>query len=114
MVEAAPGLHQLVQLALTRMAEGRVAEIVRQRQSLRQVLVQPQRTGDGARHLRDLDRMGEPGPVMVPLVIDENLRLVLQPTECLGVDDAVAVAGKGRAEVGAALRVHPSAGLLWQ
>ena len=35
---------------------------------------------------------------MVALVVDEDLRLVLQPAEGVGMDDAVAVALEGRAE----------------
>ena len=37
-------------------------------------------------------RMGQPGAEMVALVIDEDLRLVLEPAEGGGMDDAVAVA----------------------
>jgi hypothetical protein len=36
--------------------------------------------------------MGEARPVVVALVVDENLGLVLQPPEGGGMDDAVAVA----------------------
>ena len=50
-----------------------------------------------ARDLRHLQRMGEPGAVMIALVVDENLRLVLEAAEGGGMDDAVAVALEGRA-----------------
>ena len=45
-----------------------------------------------ARDLRHLERMGEPRAVVIALVIDEDLRLVLQPAERRRMDDAVAVA----------------------
>ena len=96
-IEAAIGLHQAVELALAGMAEGRVAEVMGKGQGLGQVLIQAQRPGDRARDLRHLDRMGQPRPVMVALVIDEDLRLVLQPAEGRGMDDPVAVAREGRA-----------------
>src|SRR5580765_4013196 len=44
------------------------------------------------RDLRHLERMGEARPVVVALVIDEDLRLVLEPPERGRMDDAVAVA----------------------
>ena len=74
------------------MAERRVAEIVGQRHRLAEILVEPQRAADGAGDLRHLERMGEPRAVVVALVIDEDLRLVLQPPERRRMDDAVAVA----------------------
>src|SRR5271166_4492177 len=54
-VEPAERLHRQAQRLLPRMAERRVAQIVRQRQRLGQVLVQPQRAGDRAGDLRHLD-----------------------------------------------------------
>ena len=45
-VEAAERLHRQPQRFFAGMAERRMAEVVRQRQRLRQVLIQPQRAGD--------------------------------------------------------------------
>ena len=104
MVEAAEGLHDLLQRILARMAEGRVAQIMRQRQSLRQILVEVQRAGDGAGDLADFDRVGEAGAVVVALMGHEDLRLVRQPAEGGGMDDAVAVALIFRARGGGRLR----------
>ena len=112
MVEAAEGPHQLVELALAGMAEGRVAEVMGQRQRLGQVLVEAQRPGDRAGDLRHLDRVGEPRAVVIALVIDEDLGLVLQPPEGLAMDDPVAVAGEGRAEVRFRSREHRAPALL--
>ena len=96
-VEAAPLRHLLVQRILAGMAEGRVAEIVDQRDRLGEVLVAAQRPRQRAGDLRDLDRVGEPGAVVVALMRDEDLRLVLQAAEGGGMDDAVAVALERRA-----------------
>ena len=106
-VEAAAPRHAGIERALARVAEGRMAEIVRERDGLRQILVQPQRAGDGARHLRDLERVREPGTEMVALMRDEDLRLVLEPAERGRVDDPVAVALVRRALV-APLRERPA------
>ena len=58
----------------------------------RQVLVQPQRPRDRARDADHLEGVGQPRAVVVALGRDEDLRLVLEPAERLGVHDAVAVA----------------------
>ena len=96
-VEAAPLLHLLVERVLAGVAERRVAEIVHQRHRLGEVLVAAQRSRQGSRDLRHLDRMGEPRPVVIALIGDEDLRLVLQPAKGSRVDDAVAVALERRA-----------------
>ena len=80
-VEAAEAAEACVERALAGMAERRMAEIVRQRQRLGEVLVEPERAGERAGDLRDFQRMGQPGAVVVALVIDEHLRLVRQPAE---------------------------------
>ena len=72
--------------------ERRVAEVVAEPDRLGQVLVEPQRARDGARDPRRLERVGEPRAVVIALGRDEDLRLVLEPPERLGVDDPVAVA----------------------
>src|SRR5690606_27712390 len=55
------------------------------------------RPGDGPRDLADLEGMGQPRAEMMPLVMQEDLRLVLKPAEGGGMDDAVAVALEFRA-----------------
>ena len=92
MVEAAEPRHALVERVLAGMAEGRVAEVVRQRQRLGQVLVEPEGAGQRPGDLAHLDGVGQPGAEMVALVIDEDLRLVLEPAEGGGMDDPVPVA----------------------
>jgi hypothetical protein len=60
-VEAAIGLHHLGERILPGVAERRVAEIVGERQRLCQILVETERATDGARDLRDLEAVGQPG-----------------------------------------------------
>ena len=111
MFEAAVFAHAGVQRVLAGMAEGGMAEIMRERHRLHQVFVQPQQAGGRAADLRHLDAVGEPGTEQVALVVDEHLGLVLQPPERGGMDDAVAVAlefGTRRRE---GLRMLPPAGL---
>src|SRR5262245_16709335 len=82
------------------MPERRMTEVVRQGQRLGQILVQSQEPRERACDLRDFERMREPRAVVIPFVLHEDLRLVLEPAERRGVDDAVAVAliaGPGRA-----------------
>jgi len=96
-VEPAMGLHEAIEFALAGMAEGRVAEIMGKRQGLGQILIEPERSCDRARHLGDLKRMAEPRPVVIAIVVNEYLGFVLQPAEGRGVNDAVAIASEGAA-----------------
>src|SRR6516165_716666 len=95
--ETAEPRHLGVERLLASVAERGMAEIVSQRQSLREVFVETERAADRARDLRHFEGVGQPCAVMVALVIDKDLRLVRQPTERRRMDDAVAVALKWRA-----------------
>ncbi len=88
-VEAAG--HVGVERVLAGMATRAVAAVVAERDRLGERDVQPQRPGDGACDLRHLERMGQPGALMV-LGEDEDLGLAGQAAEGGGVEDAVAVA----------------------
>src|SRR6266566_4182259 len=77
---------------LPEVPERRVAEIVPERDGFGQILVEPQRAGDGARDVTDVERVREPYAVVVPLGREEHLCLVLETAERFGVDDPVAVA----------------------
>ena len=101
---APPALsHARVEHRLARVAEGRVAEVVAEPDRLREVLVQPQRARHVARDPARLERVREPGAVVVALGRDEHLGLVLQAPERLRVHDPVAVALERRAMVGVRL-----------
>lgn len=64
-----------------------------------QILVEAQAARQRARHLGDLQRMGQAGAVMVAHGGEEHLRLVFQAAKALAVDDAVAVALVAGAQV---------------
>ena len=91
-VEAAIGRHAGVERVLADMAEGRVAEVVTERNGFGQIVVEAETARQRARDLRHLDRMGQAGAEMIVRVIDEHLRLVRQPPERGAMHDAVAVA----------------------
>ena len=59
---------QSFERVLARVAERRVAEVVREADGLDEVLVQAQRARDRARDLRDLERVREPRAIQVALV----------------------------------------------
>ena len=80
-----------VEHRLPRMTKRRMSQIVPQRDRLRQRLIQPQRFRDRARYLRYFQRVRQARPVMVALRRKEHLRLLLQPADCLAMDDAVPV-----------------------
>ena len=104
MVEAAEILQAGIQRPLAGVAERRMAEIMGQRQRFREVLVQPELPGQRASDLRHLQRMGQPGAVVVALVEHEDLGLVLQAAERGGVDHPVAIPPERAA--GPARRLH--------
>src|SRR5258708_533704 len=80
-------------------AEGRMSDVVGERDRLGEVLVQAQGAGGRARDLRDLDRVREARAVVVALVVDEHLRLVDEAPEGARVDDPLAVALVGGAQL---------------
>src|SRR5690242_7077488 len=87
-----------------------MAEIVGERQRLRQVLIQPQPSRERAGDLRDFERMGQPGAVVVALMEDKNLSFVLEAPESGGMDNAVAIAAKRAAGCARGLGMEPTAG----
>ncbi len=102
-----PLAQAAVERLLADVAERRVPEVVAKPDRLDQVLVEPQRAGNRARDLRDLERVGQPRAVVVAARRDEHLRLVLEASERLAVHDPVAIALKRRPQ--AAVRLRPGA-----
>src|SRR4029077_1079490 len=84
-----------VECFLARVPEGRMPEIVAESDRLSQILVQAQRPGDTARNAGGLERVREPGPVVIATRVDEDLRLVLETAERLRVHDPVAIPLEG-------------------
>ncbi len=92
-----PARHQAAQHPLAGVPERRVAQVVTERDRFGQLFVQPQHLRDRARDLRDFERVRQPRAIVIAGRREEHLRLVLEPTERLGVDDAIAIALEGRA-----------------
>src|SRR5262245_31822164 len=63
-------------------------EIVRERDRLSEIFVEPKPTGDRPADRRDLDGVCQPCAEMVAGSVEDNLRLVFEPAERLGMDDA--------------------------
>jgi hypothetical protein len=85
-----------------------VAHVVAEPDRLGEILVQAQRPRDDPRDRRRLERVGHPRAVVVPLRVDEDLRLPLEAAEGLGVDDAIAVALELGAHAAGLLRPLPA------
>ena len=105
------GAVNFVECPLPGVAERRVAEIVAESDSLAQILVEPQRPPDGARKARYLQRVREPGAVMVALRLEKDLCFVLETPERLRVRDAVGVALKACAHGVLFLRAAAAVGI---
>src|ERR1700746_151298 len=93
------------------MPERRMAEVVCERRPLGKTLVEPQPPGQRARNLRHLKRMGQPCPIVIALVKNEDLSLMLEAAKRGGMDDAVAIAPKDAAACARRLGVKPGAAL---
>ena len=85
-------LDDVIERVLARVPERRMPKVVPHGDGLGQVLVEPQRAGQRAGHLRDLQRVRQARAVVIALRGKEDLRLALEPPEGLAVQDAVAVA----------------------
>ena len=97
-LEAEALLQALGERLFTDVTEGRVAEVVAEPDGLGEVFVEREGAGDGACDPADLERVGHARAEVIAFGCDEDLRLVLEATEGLAVDDAVAVALERRAQ----------------
>src|SRR3546814_3495351 len=73
--------HRRLQRILAGVAEGWMADIVREAQRLGQILVEPERSRDRPPDLRDFEAVRQPDAKMVAVGRQENLRLVTQPAD---------------------------------
>ena len=85
--------HALVELLFAGVTEGRVADIVDQRESFDEIGIELQSAGDGAGDLRDFERVGEAIAKMIGVARGEDLRFGFQAAERARMDYAIAVAG---------------------
>ena len=79
MIKPTPGDETAIESTLAGMAEGGMAQVVSQRQRLREILIKTKRTSQGAGNLGNLQRMGQARAEMIPFVEDEDLGLVCEP-----------------------------------
>ncbi len=84
-------LQALVKRTFPRVAEGRVTDVVHQRQRLRKLFVQTQRRSDAPRDLLNLNGMSQPAAEVVGGAAGEDLRLPGKPAERPRLDDAFPV-----------------------
>src|SRR5205823_1518494 len=86
--------HRRIQRLLACMSKGGMDDIVHQGKRLHQINIQAQLFGNRAGNLRNLDRVGQTIAEMVRVTAGEDLRLVFQPAESTGMNDAVTVSLK--------------------
>src|ERR687898_2108440 len=89
---AAVSLEDAGEGVFSHVAAGGVAEIVAEGDRLRQVFVEAESSGYGTGYLHHLQRVREACPEVIAIRGDENLSLMHEPAEGLGVNDAVPVA----------------------
>ncbi len=107
-VEAAVVAHLDLELVLAGVTEGRMAQVMAQRDGLGQIAVEAERRRQRARHLRHFQRVRQAGAEIVALVRHEDLGLLLQATEGRRVDDPVTIAGE-RGPGAALILLEPTA-----
>jgi len=93
--EFAVVLHGGIKCTLAGVTEGGMSDVVDERQGFGEIDVEVERGGDSAGDLCDLHGVGEARTKMVGVAAREDLRLVLQPAEGAGVNDAITVALEG-------------------
>src|SRR5687767_1121945 len=81
------------------MPERCVPEVVTKSDGLGELLMQLQHLRDGARDLRDLERVCQTRAVMIARGREEHLGLMLEPAKRLGMHDAVAVSLERRPHI---------------
>jgi hypothetical protein len=107
-LEATAGVSELVECPLAVVAEGRVPDVVGQGCGLHDVGVTPERLGEVARHLGNLEGVGQPvaDEVVGPRV--DHLSLRGQATQGGGVHEAGAVTLERRPLGALGRLVHPA------
>ena len=84
--------QQFIELSLSRVAEGRVPNVVHQGQGFGEIGVELQRSSDGARDLRDFQCVREAVAEMVGIPRGEDLRFRFEAAERPRMNHAIAVA----------------------
>ncbi len=97
MVKPAIVRHAFMHHVLALMPKRSVSKIMRQRQTLRQILIQPQRTRQRACNLGDLNSVRQACAEVIALMVHKDLRLVLEATESCTMNNTITIALKRRA-----------------
>ena len=105
-------MHAGIEFILAGVTEGRMAKVMRERDRFGQVLVEPQAPGQHPGDLGDFQGVRQARTKQVAFVVDENLRLVLQPAKGPRMHDTVAIALEFAAVSRRRLRITPSPCLL--
>jgi hypothetical protein len=92
---AAVAAEALVEGALSRVAEGRVAYVVDEGEGFGEVFVEAESGGGGAGDLSNLDGVGEAAAKVVGSPAGEDLGFAGEAAEGAGLHDALAVALEG-------------------
>ena len=87
--------HAQVELLFAGVAEGRMADVVDERERFGEIGVEAESGGDGAGDLRDFEGVSEAVAKMVGEASSENLRFGFEPAEGSRMDHAIAVARVG-------------------
>ena len=96
-IEAAPVMGKTaVECAFARMAEGRVADVVDEREYLREIYIEAQCACGGAGDLGNLDGVGQAAAEVIGGPAGEHLSLPRQPAKGTSLDDALAITLEGR------------------
>jgi hypothetical protein len=91
-IEAATmSAHQFIEFMFAGMAEGRMANIMNERQSLHECRVQSQSIRNGTSDLRDFDRMRQAIAKMIGETHGKNLGLGFQTPKRASVNNAITV-----------------------
>ena len=111
LIVAEPFRQEIVEGSLADMTERRMAQIVPQSDGFRQILVQAQSAGDGAGDLGNLQRMRQPGAVMISLGRKKNLRFKFQAAEGFAMNNPVPVPLKIRPDLAGGYGTFPPGAL---
>ena len=95
MLKAAKGRGKPIQRRLARMAKGTMPKIVRKADRLGERFVKPQHARQRSAYLGNFDTVAESAAVVIVKAGGKDLRFAGKPSECVAVNDPVAVALKG-------------------
>jgi hypothetical protein len=91
MLETTVLFHAGIQGVLPTMSKWGMSEVMGKRDSFRQILIQIQFSGDGARDLGNFNRMGKASTEQVALMVNEDLGFVFQAPEGGGMNYTITI-----------------------